>query len=589
MSVDLRKSRDMNNALTAVLNCVEMEEERHFVSTADLFNDLFQAYSLKVDPAKVIEVETSYVGLHLGEYEASDFERLLTSFSNFENLHAIYTLKIINDAKALLKKMPNIQKCSLKSSSDNLVLVGDLHGNFRDLKFIIDKYGIPGLKYKFIFNGDFVDRGKQQIEVLLTLLYAFLLYPDRVYLNRGNHEDISMNTHSKFYPNFFLDIHDKYSDYSHVVFEAAENLFTYLPLATIVENQSGVRVFVTHGNFIFSIYYNNNYLYFSLIGGITDKTDLDYISKSIVRESYMKITYNDLSEMNQHGDVDQIRGLLWSDPLRTKSIDRNKVESKGCHFNSKRNIGSLFGYDITKKFCDKYKFNFIVRSHEVRDDGFEIDHDKCYTIFSASIYQGHNNYAAVCVLKFDSKTLEPYKFKTSDHNFETDKLHQSNIELIRKFKRLLISPEYNLYNLFKEHDRENTGYLNFDIWAAQICDTFESIDKIHLLDLKDYLCVCDDSNNSVKYETMFANMKTLMNEDYLAHLKNLFRIMDLNHDNKISISEVKETLNIVHDKFRIPKQIYERYLNIMMEMDKNCDNCIDFEEFKDAFLKYSAE
>ena len=65
--------------------------------------------------------------------------------------------------------------------------------------------------------------------------------------------------------------------------------------------------------------------------------------------------------------------------------------------------------------------------------------------------------------------------------------------------------------------------------------------------------------------------------------------MDLNHDNKISISEVKETLNIVHDKFRIPKQIYERYLNIMMEMDKNCDNCIDFEEFKDAFLKYSAE
>jgi serine/threonine-protein phosphatase with EF-hand domain len=247
MSVDLRKSRDINNALTAVLNCVEMEEERHFVSTADLFNDLFQAYSLKVDPTKVVEVETSYVGLHLGEYEASDFERLITSFSNFENLHALYTLKIINDAKELLKKLPNIQKCSLNCSSDNLVLVGDLHGNFRDLKYIISKYGIPGSKYKFIFNGDFVDRGRQQIEVLLTILYAFLLHPDRVFLNRGNHEDISMNTHSKFYPNFFLDIHDKYDDYSHMVFEAAENLFIYLPLATIVENNSGLRVFVTHG------------------------------------------------------------------------------------------------------------------------------------------------------------------------------------------------------------------------------------------------------------------------------------------------------------------------------------------------------
>jgi Ca2+-binding EF-hand superfamily protein len=88
---------------------------------------------------------------------------------------------------------------------------------------------------------------------------------------------------------------------------------------------------------------------------------------------------------------------------------------------------------------------------------------------------------------------------------------------------------------------------------------------------------------------MFTNMKNLMNEDYLTHLKNLFRIMDLNHDNKISIAEVKETLNIVHEKFRIPNQIYERYLDIMMEMDKNADSFIDFEEFKDAFIKYSAE
>ena len=44
-----------------------------------------------------------------------------------------------------------------------------------------------------IFKGDFVDRGPKQCEVLLTILYAFLLFPNRVFLNRGNHEDISLN------------------------------------------------------------------------------------------------------------------------------------------------------------------------------------------------------------------------------------------------------------------------------------------------------------------------------------------------------------------------------------------------------------
>jgi serine/threonine-protein phosphatase with EF-hand domain len=568
MSIDLRRSRDINDALTAVLNCVEMEEERYFVSTADLFNDLFQAYSLKVDPTKIITVENSYVGLHLGEYEASDFERLVQSFSNYENLHAFYALKIINDAKELLKKVPNIQTCTIKSNADNLIIVGDLHGNFRDLKYIIDEYGLPGDKYQFIFNGDFVDRGKQQIEVLLTLLYAYILNPGRVYLNRGNHEDISMNTHSKFHPNFFRDIHAKYDDYSQKIFEAAEDLFLYLPLATIVEKTKNRRFFVTHG-------------------GISDKTDLDFIEKKIKRESFKKFTYSPMMDAGTNEEVEQIRSLLWSDPIKLckngEIRPKGLADAKGCHFNSKRNIGYLFGYDVTKMFCKKYNFDFILRSHEVREDGFEMDHENCFTIFSASFYQGHQNFAAVCLVKFDAMILEPFKFK-SHEDYAYSQLHQSNVELIRKFKRLLINPEYNLVGLFREFDTKNTGYLDFDTWAKVICDVFEGIDSKHLIDLKDYLCVCDDTTKCVKYDTMFSNIKNLIGEEYIVHLENLFRIMDLNHDNKISLAEAKETLNIIHQKLFIPKQISERYLNILMHMDKNDDNCIDFEEFKEAFL-----
>jgi hypothetical protein len=46
-----------------------------------------------------------------------------------------------------------------------------------------------------------------------------------------------------------------------------------------------------------------------------------------------------------------------------------------------------FGPDVTQNFLNTNGMDYIVRSHEVKDEGYELAHDgKCITVFSAPNY-----------------------------------------------------------------------------------------------------------------------------------------------------------------------------------------------------------
>lgn len=82
--------------------------------------------------------------------------------------------------------------------------------------------------------------------------------------------------------------------------------------------------------------------------------------------------------------------LLWSDPQ----------DGMG-RIPSKRGVGIQFGPDVTKAFCDHNNLDFIIRSHEVKQEGYEVQHDgRCITVFSAPNYcDSANNKGAFIKLK----------------------------------------------------------------------------------------------------------------------------------------------------------------------------------------------
>eukprot|EP00479_Gromia_sphaerica_P007814 TRINITY_DN2755_c0_g1_i1.p1 TRINITY_DN2755_c0_g1~~TRINITY_DN2755_c0_g1_i1.p1 ORF type:complete len:282 (+),score=29.03 TRINITY_DN2755_c0_g1_i1:66-911(+) len=255
---------------------------------------------------------------------------------NTENdLHKKYVCRIAKDCLEYFSRQDSLVDIDIESmEGEHFTVCGDVHGQFYDLCNIFELNGYPSPSNPYLFNGDFVDRGSFSVECIMMLLTYKLLYPDSIFLARGNHESRTMNSIYGFQG----EVKAKYDD---LVFELMSELFNWLPLAHCI----GGKVLVVHGG-LFS----------------QDGVKLDDIRK--------------IDRYQQPPQTGLMCELLWSDP-----------QPASGRAPSKRGVGIAFGPDVATAFLDDNNLDMLVRSHEVKSEGYEIELDgRLVTVFSAPNY-----------------------------------------------------------------------------------------------------------------------------------------------------------------------------------------------------------
>ena len=271
------------------------------------------------------------------------------------------------DLKQLCEKAKEIfiEESNVQNVSAPVIICGDIHGQIHDLLELFKKGGdIPNSRY--VFMGDYVDRGYNGVEVLELLLALKVKYPEHITLLRGNHESRQIC----FVYGFYEEITRKYGNAN--AWEYFTDLFDYLPLAALVEGQ----IFCVHG-------------------GLSP-----YIS-----------TVDQIRLINRKMEIPRegvFCDLMWSDPDNIETWDIN------C-----RGAGWIYGWKVVDEFSHINGLELICRAHQLVMEGFKYWFEKknLCTVWSAPNYCYRcGNRASILKISLDlSRTIDYFDFSEKYH------------------------------------------------------------------------------------------------------------------------------------------------------------------------------
>ncbi|GMR52681.1 hypothetical protein PMAYCL1PPCAC_22876, partial [Pristionchus mayeri] len=260
---------------------------------------------------------------------------------------------------SLLSSLPKVLACELPmiEMKAPAVIIGDIHGQYTDLTRIFDMFrneSSPGYTTsRYVFLGDYVDRGRQSLEIVMLLFMLKYCYPGQFALLRGNHECRAIN---KAY-GFFAEIKERFLDpkKANELFEMFNDVFCHLPLSCLLAGS----ILCMHGG---------------ISGKMKSRDDLLKIPKPL-----KDVATNDIAT-----------DLLWADPMIGLTTEiKNKV----------RGVSVYFGEATLDKVLADLDIKLVVRGHQMMMNGFNFFHTKLVTVFSAAAYYPDKpNRGAVCVV-----------------------------------------------------------------------------------------------------------------------------------------------------------------------------------------------
>ena len=219
------------------------------------------------------------------------------------------------------------------------VVVGDIHGQYYDFLELIKLAGHPETT-RYVFLGDYVDRGNYSVETISLLMVMKIRYPENVILIRGNHEARQVTQVYGFYDECVR----KYGNAN--PWKYFMEVFDYLSLSVII----GDTVFGVHGGL---------------------SPFLPTVDQIRCLQRVQEVP------TGPYGD------LLWSDP--EDNLADWEVNSRGA--------GWLFGNNPTKKFLHINGLSLIARAHQLVQEGYKFsfsDNECRYPGMLATIWSAPN-------------------------------------------------------------------------------------------------------------------------------------------------------------------------------------------------------
>lgn len=263
---------------------------------------------------------------------------------------------------------------------DPVTVVGDIHGQYYDFVKLLEVGGDPATT-RYLFLGDYVDRGSFSVECLILVFALKLTFPNSIHCLRGNHECRQMTA--------FFNFRDECEyKYDQTIYSAFMDVFDSLPICAIL-----------NGKFL------------AVHGGISP--DLKTIKQ-----------LNEIDRFQEPPRQGLLCDLLWADPVEEKEGEPPpKNDGRKFIVNEVRGCSYFFTFEAAVELCDKQKLLSIIRAHEAQLEGYKMHRTNeatrfpsVITIFSAPNYcDVYNNKGAI--LKFENNTLNILQFNCSVHPY----------------------------------------------------------------------------------------------------------------------------------------------------------------------------